>query len=177
MSKQSLIGSVAAADLSTRTKIVSCPGKMAVGFSESDFYFTNLDRENWYPPVGLGDQFNFVVPMTGLYELWLEVDWPHYGASGVGWTQGYSGEGGVDTWMRWYRGGTLIEDNIARSSIGLPDDGSHHFVFLGPLNRSLVKGDSIRGHASGGATGYGPAAWNALLRMKWLVGGGGAGEP
>lgn len=181
MNNSAVMGIISGDDMTTRLKRVGWPGQSSPGHDYAapgkPIEMNTVFLDNLFPQTGLASSHDFYAPITGTYQLYLEVDWPHYGA--VGWTHGYSGAGGADTWMQWWRGGTLVEDNIGRVNIGLPDDGQHHWVYCGPVTRVLQAGDFIRCVSSNGATGVGPAAWDARFDMTWypgvtVVGNGGA---
>jgi hypothetical protein len=177
----SILGTIAADDTYYRQKRVAAPGEMynADG-SHKEFnveggtpmVFSACYFDAWWPQTGLADRVNYIVPMTGLYQIQFHVRFPDVGVEGVGWFHGWSGDGGGDVWLEWWRGGSLIEGNIARQGQSWPG-GSNPTYDLGPVFRNMNAGDVIRAMAQCGATGLGPVAWDADLRMYWHVGGGG----
>jgi hypothetical protein len=174
MTNSAIVGSSAAADSTKRLKRVARPGRSTVGFgSDTPMVFDTLFKDDLYPQTGLASTTNFTVPVSGVYSLYLECDWPSGGAPGVGWTLGYSGAGGSKTYMQWWRGAVLMEDNIALVNMGLPDDPNHHWAYAGPVQRTLQAGDVIKAIGQGGATGNGPSCWNAMMDIQLILGGGG----
>lgn len=180
MNNSVVIGSIAEDDVYYRMKRVAYPGRMLAsngnswGFEGGNYFrFNTVHLDNWYPQAGLASDYNFVVPIGGVYQILFHTRFPDYGQPGVGWGYGWSGSGSGDVWMELWRGGTLIEGNIGRQHQDWPG-GSNPTYDIGPFQRTLLAGDSIRAKADAGATGLGPSAWDTLLDMMWLPGGGGA---
>ena len=129
--------------------------------------FNTLDKDNWYPQTGIDAGYSFVVPVGGQYQIYFQVRQPGYQAA-AGFGTGWSGSGSGSAWIRTTRGGSTLEDNIAKQSWSGSDTTQNNWMFCGPVTRTLQANDHIEFWTSGGATGTGVSNWDAECQMTKL---------
>lgn len=169
MSSILIVGDIAGA-FKEQVKQVAYPGKsFAPAETGSIQTFSVVQTDELFPQSGMDSGYSFVIPVSGIYTLIFNVDQPGYNAPGVGWTNGWSGEGNGAAWIRRKdSGGTILEDNIARQTWASADYSAEHWMYCGPVNRALNAGDKIEFWTLGFATGVQPSNWDALGFIKKL---------
>lgn len=157
--------------ISSRVKQVSYPGMGPQEISTTIIVFNTQDADQWIPHTGLDDGHSFVIPVSGLYELYLAVSQPSYRAEG-GFGNAWSGTGTGSVWIRTNRTGSVLEDNIGKQSWGPQADTDAQFnsMVCGPINRSLLEGDTVEFWSEGSATGVGVRNYDALGKITKLRG-------
>lgn len=150
---------------SPRLKHVSWPGR---GNDPANGYvgpFNTLNKDDWYPQVGLGGGIEFTVPVSGKYYIEGYTTMPGYNV--VGWTLGWSGEFWGELWITLFRGAGVLEDSIDHKYVNSTDTGQW-FPMTSVATRTLLGGDRIRLSSTGSGTGYGPTNYDAYLKMTQL---------
>lgn len=158
------------ASFAARLKQLSFPGNSGADTNGSGTLctFNTINKDDWYPQTGIDAGYSFIVPVGGQYRIYFQVRQPGYQSGGGFGGGGWSGSGGGAAWIRTTRGGSTLEDNIAKQTWSSSDSTSNNWMFCGPVTRTLQANDHIEFWTSGGATGLGVRNFDAECEMTKL---------
>lgn len=126
-------------------------------------FLTVVDTDDWGSGPAVDNAI--IIPKAGFYTVEAGVNWPSTSSPGVGWGNGWSGEGSSTAWI--VKNGDQSQKLIFDGAWEQRADNNYWNV-CGPGTILFAAGDRVEFWGDAGATGIDPFQWEAYLKITDL---------